>query len=192
MFLISLETEEQKEAFDEILDQLEEEKEELERDEQELIRQEEELHKEEMNLELEEEEIKALEQDEQALKLEENRYKSLLKQRGGKGETSEMEEMLRQIQRRRESMQQHKLRLGKILQDDGVDRVKKVSLTRSIADLHEWHEKKKYKLEEKQRLAQEKRRLEEDEKVRNTYEVIPFVFIVRTYITHVYIHRICR
>ena len=138
-----------------------------------------------MNLELEEEEIKALERDELALKLEEDRYKLLLKERGGKGETSEMEEMLGQIKRRRESMQQHKLRLGKILQDDGVDRVKKVSMTRSIADLHEWHEKKKYKLEEKQRLAHEKRRLEEDEKVMN---VILVIFIVRIYITHVNIH----
>ena len=167
--LLSVETEDQKEVFDEILDQLEEEREELEQEEQVLMIEQQELQKEEVALEVEEDELTALEQDELKLKQEEEEYKLLLKQKGGKEGSSDLQEMLKQIQLRRESMKRHKLKLGKILQHDGIDGIKKVSLTRSIAHLHEWHENKKKKLAEKQRIAQEKRRIEEDEKVIHTH-----------------------
>ena len=161
-----IETEDQKEVFDDMLDKLEEEQRELELEEQVLIHEQEELQQEEKYLEAEEEEIDILEKDEEELKEEENIYKQLLKHNDNAEARADLERMHEQIEAKRESILRHKLNISEILQSEGVDRVTKVSMTRSIASLHEWHENKKKRLAEKQRIAEEKRRVEEDEKVR--------------------------
>ena len=96
---------------------------------------------------------------------EEERYEQLLKHNDSTEATADLEQLQKRIETRKDSIKKHKLNISEFLQNEGVDRVTKVSLTRSIASLHEWHENKKKKLAEKQRIAAEKRRIEEDEKV---------------------------
>ncbi len=148
-----------------MLDKLEEEQQELQLEEEELIHEQQELLREEEFLESEEKEIDLLEKDEEELVEEEERYEQLLKHNDSTEATADLEQLQKRIETRKDSIKKHKLNISEFLQNEGVDRVTKVSLTRSIASLHEWHENKKKKLAEKQRIAAEKRRIEEDEKV---------------------------